>query len=147
MSELLSKEEYAAIAADMQYRTQAFIDGRFCAAQSGNTFVTSNPATGANLAEIASCDSRDVDIAVAAAKAAFADGRWHKQAPAARKQVLLRFAQLLEDNAHELAVLESLDSGKPVSECQTVDVPETINTLRWHAELIEWLLRFTLETR
>lgn len=146
MSELLSKEEYAAIAADMQYRTQAFIDGRFCAAQSGNTFVTSNPATGATLAEIASCDSRDVDIAVAAAKAAFADGRWHKQAPAARKQVLLRFAQLLEDNAHELAVLESLDSGKPVSECQTVDVPETINTLRWHAELIDKVYDSTAPT-
>ncbi|WP_434136984.1 aldehyde dehydrogenase (plasmid) [Pseudomonas luteola] len=137
MAELLSKDEYAAIAAKLEFRTQAFIDGKFQNAQSGKTFTTVNPATGKVLAEIAACNEQDVNEAVAAAKAAFDDGRWHLLSPGARKSVLLRFAQLLEDHAHELAVLESLDSGKPIRECQNTDVPETIHTLRWHAELID----------
>ncbi|WP_431481243.1 aldehyde dehydrogenase [Pseudomonas thivervalensis] len=146
MADLLSKEQYAAIAAQLKFPTQAFINGEFRNALSGKTFITTNPATGEQLAEIAACDSRDVDVAVAAAKQAFEDGRWHKLSPGARKQVLLRFAQLLEDNAHELAVLESLDSGKPVSECQNVDVPDTIHTLRWHAELIDKVYDSTAPT-
>jgi gamma-glutamyl-gamma-aminobutyraldehyde dehydrogenase len=146
MADLLTKEQYAAIAARLKFPTQAFINGEFRDALSGKTFITTNPATGEQLAEIAACDSRDVDVAVAAAKQAFEDGRWHKLSPGARKQVLLRFAQLLEDNAHELAVLESLDSGKPVSECQNVDVPDTIHTLRWHAELIDKVYDSTAPT-
>ncbi|MFK0088555.1 aldehyde dehydrogenase [Pseudomonas sp. NPDC090755] len=146
MTELLSKAQYAAIAARLEPRTQAFIDGEFRDALSGRTFTTTNPATGQVLAEVAACDVQDVDVAVAAARQAFDDGRWQRQAPSARKKVLLRFAQLLEDNAHELAVLESLDSGKPVSECQNVDVPETIHTLRWHAELIDKIYDSTAPT-
>ncbi|MCG6578115.1 aldehyde dehydrogenase [Pseudomonas sp. AF32] len=146
MTEVLSKEQYLAIASRLELRTQAFIDGGFRDALSGKTFTSTNPATGEVLAQIAACDSQDVDVAVAAAKQAFDDGRWHKQSPGARKKVLLRFAQLLEDNAHELAVLESLDSGKPVSECQNVDVPETIHTLRWHAELIDKVYDSTAPT-
>lgn len=146
MAELLSKSEYAAIAAKMEFRTQAFIDGEFRDALSGRTFVTTNPATGKLLAEVAACDVQDVDVAVAAAKQAFEDGRWSKLQPGERKHILLKFAQLLEDNAHELAVLESLDSGKPVSECQNVDVPETIHTIRWHAELIDKIYDNTAPT-
>jgi gamma-glutamyl-gamma-aminobutyraldehyde dehydrogenase len=137
MAELLSKEGYLELAGRLEYRTQAFVDGTFHPARSGRTFATSNPATGAHLADVAACDSQDVDLAVASAKAAFEDGRWSTLSPAARKAVLLGFAQLLEDNAHELAVLESLDSGKPVRECQGIDIPETINTMRWHAELAD----------
>ncbi len=74
---------------------------------------------------------------MAKAKEAFDDGRWHLRSPGERKAVLLKFAKLLERNRHELAVLESLDSGKPVRECQTVDVADTIHTIRWHAELID----------
>ncbi|QXI25617.1 aldehyde dehydrogenase [Pseudomonas vanderleydeniana] len=146
MAEVLSKAQYAAIAAELHPRTQAFIDGQFRNAVSGRTFVTSNPATGQPLAEVAACDVQDVDLAVAAAKRAFEDGRWARLQPGERKHVLLRFAQLLEDHAHELAVLESLDSGKPVSECQNVDVPETIHTLRWHAELIDKIYDSTAPT-
>ena len=137
MADLLSKEQYRELAATLEFRDQAFINGRFSPAKAGKTFTTTNPATEQVLSEIAACDAEDIDQAVAAAKAAFDDGRWQSLAPSARKSVLLRFAQLLEDNAHELAVLESLDSGKPIRECQTIDVPETIHTLRWHAELID----------
>ena len=146
MTELLSKEGYAAIAADLQLRTQAFIDGQFRDAQSGRTFVTTNPATGQQMAEVAACDVNDVYVAVAAAKRVFEAGTWSKMQPNDRKHVLQKFAQLLEDNAHELAVLEALDSGKPVSECQTVDVPETIHTIRWHAELIDKIYDATAPT-
>ncbi|MDF3172046.1 aldehyde dehydrogenase [Pseudomonas sp. ER28] len=146
MAELLSKAQYAAIAADLQLRTKAFIDGEFRDAISGKTFVTTNPATGKQLAEVAACDVNDVNVAVAAAKRVFEEGTWSKMQPNDRKHVLQKFAQLLEDNAHELAVLEALDSGKPVSECQTVDVPETIHTIRWHAELIDKIYDATAPT-
>ncbi|WP_122235816.1 aldehyde dehydrogenase family protein, partial [Pseudomonas savastanoi] len=137
MADLLSKEAYRELAGKLEFRTQAFINGQFRGAKSGRTFATTNPATGDVLAQVSACDSQDVDEAVAAAKAAFDDARWHGLSPAARKNILLHFARLMEDNAHELAVLESLDSGKPIRECQNVDVPETIHTLRWHAELID----------
>ncbi|WP_003273374.1 aldehyde dehydrogenase family protein, partial [Ralstonia solanacearum] len=137
MAQVLTAAEYAAIARKMALPTQAFIDGAFVCSVSGNTFQTTNPATGEVLAEIAACDARDVDIAVARAKAAFEDGRWHRRSPGQRKATLLRFADLLEQHAHELAVMESLDSGKPIRECQATDIPETIHTIRWHAELID----------
>lgn len=146
MAELLSKEQYAALASKLELRTRAFIDGEFRDAISGRTFVTTNPATGEQLAEVAACDVQDVDLAVAAAKQAFEGGRWARLSPGERKHILLDFARLLEVNAHELAVLESLDSGKPVSECQNVDVPETIHTIRWHAELIDKIYDSTAPT-
>ncbi len=137
MAALLTAAGYAAIAAKMVLPSQAFIDGAFVPSVSGATFQTTNPATGQVLADIAACDARDVDIAVANAKAAFDDGRWCRRTPAERKAVLLRLAARLEEHAHELAVMESLDSGKPIRECQTTDIPEAIHTLRWHAELID----------
>jgi 4-(gamma-glutamylamino)butanal dehydrogenase len=137
MHDLLTAAEYTAIATSMSYPSNAFVDGAFRPAASGKTFKTTNPATGELLTEIAACDAADVDYAVQKAKEAFDDGRWHLRSPGERKEVLLKFARLLERNRHELAVLESLDSGKPVRECQTVDVPDTIHTIRWHAELID----------
>lgn len=137
MAELLSAAEYAAIAKQLELPTQAFINGEFCSSLSGKSFETTNPATGELLAKITACNAEDVDYAVAKAKEAFEDGRWHHLNPAERKEVLLRFADLLEAHAHELAVMESLDSGKPIRECQNTDIPESINTIRWHAELID----------
>jgi len=137
MRDLLTAAEYAAIAKSMSFPSNAFINGSFKPALSGNTFTTINPATGEVLAEVAACNADDVNFAVSKAKEAFDDGRWRSLSPGERKGVLLKFAKLLEINSHELAVLESLDSGKPVRECQLVDVPDTIHTLRWHAELID----------
>lgn len=137
MHDLLTAAEYAAIAETLSFSGAAFIDGAFRPAASGKTFPTVNPATGKTLAEVAACDVEDVDLAVAKAKEAFEDGRWRQLSPGERKAVLLKLAKLMEENRHELAVLESLDSGKPIRECQTVDVPDTIHTIRWHAELID----------
>jgi gamma-glutamyl-gamma-aminobutyraldehyde dehydrogenase len=137
MHEVLTAGEYAAIAETITLPGNAFINGAFRPAASGKTFVTLNPATGKVLTSVAACDTSDVDFAVSKAKEAFDDGRWHRLSPNERKTILLKFAKLLEENSHELAVLESLDSGKPVRECQTIDVPDTIHTIRWHAELID----------
>ncbi|MCG5071777.1 aldehyde dehydrogenase [Paraburkholderia tagetis] len=137
MSHLLTASEYAAMAASLRFPTQAFIDGAFQPSSSGKTFNAVNPATDEVLAQIAACNAADVDIAVAKAKTAFNDGRWRNLAPSRRKAILLNFAGLLEQHAHELATMESLDSGKPIRECQNTDVPETIHTIRWHAELID----------
>src|SRR3954467_1958556 len=137
MSDLLTAHDYKAIAATMSIGGNAFIDGIARPAISGETFSTTNPATGQELAKVAACAKADIDLAVRKAREAFEDGRWRNQAPAERKRVLIDFAKLIERNRHDLAVVESLDSGKPVAECQTIDVHETVNTIRWHAELID----------
>lgn len=134
---LLTTEEYKAIAAGLSFPTTAFIDGHFRPAISGKTFDTVNPATGAVLAKVAACGQEDVDLAVAKARDAFEDGRWSRLHPKERKEVLIKLAKLVKRNARELAVLESLDSGKTIYDCEQVDVPEIINCLTWHAELID----------
>ncbi len=135
--DLLTKEEYHSIAAGLDLPTGAFINGSSRPSISGRTFETFNPATGKKLADIAACDASDVDLAVEKARAAFDDGRWSKLHPGERKQVLVRLCKLITRNRHELAVMESLDSGKTIYDCATVDIPETINCLKWHAELID----------
>ncbi len=137
MADLLTHEEYQAIAKDLNLPTTAFVDGGFRPAASGKTFETVNPATGETLAEIAACGAEDVDFAVGKAREAFDDGRWSKLSPGERKDVLIRLAKLMTRNARELAVMESLESGKTIYDCETVDVPETIHCLKWHAEAID----------
>jgi gamma-glutamyl-gamma-aminobutyraldehyde dehydrogenase len=134
MSDLLTHAEYQAIAQNMNLACNAFIDGKFQAARSRKTFASVNPATGKVIAEIAACDAKDVNFAVKKAREAFNDGRWSRLHPSERKSILIRLAKLMRRNRHELAVLESVDSGKPVRDCQTIDLEETINCLIWHAE-------------
>lgn len=137
MTDLLTREEYKALAAGLTLPTNAFIDGSYRPAASGKTFETVNPATGETLASVAACGAEDVDFAVLKAREAFEDGRWSKLHPADRKDTLIRFAKLITRNRRELAVMESLDSGKTIYDCETVDVPETIHCLKWHAEAID----------
>jgi gamma-glutamyl-gamma-aminobutyraldehyde dehydrogenase len=125
------------IAAKPTFRTDAFIDGAFRHALSGARFTTENPATGQPLAEVAAGDAADIDLAVRAARGAFEDGRWSRRSPADRKAALLRFADLLEANLEELAMLDSLEAGKPITDCRDVDVPDAIRTFRWFAEAID----------
>lgn len=136
------KLEYSAVksaAQKLKFRTQAFIDGQFVNAQSGQTFLTENPATGQPLARVAACDAPDVDRAVRAARRAFEAGTWSRMKPADRKKVLLKFADLLEAHADELALLDTLEAGKPIRDCATMDLPETVLCIRWHAEAIDKL--------
>ena len=133
----LSADDWAARAARLTPRDQMFVDGAWTPARSGTARPTTNPATGAVLAEVASAGAEDVDVAVAAARAAFRRGDWSRAAPADRKRVLLRLADLIEDNAEELALLDALDAGKLISETTTVDVPGTAATFRWFGEALD----------
>ena len=137
MTDLLTRDEYQALAKSIPLPGNAFIDGAFRPAKSGKTFTTVNPATGIALGDVAACGAEDVDFAVAKARDAFEDGRWSRLPPGDRKVELLRLAKLMERRRHELSALESLDSGKPIYDCETIDIPEAIHCLRWHAELID----------
>jgi gamma-glutamyl-gamma-aminobutyraldehyde dehydrogenase len=117
--------------------TQAFIDGAFVDAQTGETFDTYAPATGEVLASVAACGPQDVDRAVVSARAAFDRGTWRRAAPVDRKRVLLRLADLVEANAAEIARLDAIDAGKPIVDCENLDLPDVVNTLRWYAEAID----------
>ena len=128
-----------ALTASVRPPTRALIGGRSVDAASGRTFATLNPATGAELAEVAECEAEDVDRAVAAARAAFEDGPWGRMAPADRKRLILRFASLVEAHTDELALIETLEAGKPISDCADIDVPDLVATLRWHAEAADKL--------
>ncbi len=134
--DLLTKDEYAALAGSIDFPRAAFIDGKFRKG-SGKKLITVNPATGETIAEIAACNAKDVDFAVTRAREAFDQGHWSKMHPSARKEVLIKLAKLIKRNRRELAVMESLDSGKTILDCETIDVPETIATIKWHAEAVD----------
>ncbi|HEY5911922.1 MAG TPA: aldehyde dehydrogenase [Verrucomicrobiae bacterium] len=135
----LTPKAIKAASAKLRFRTQAFINGKFVNADSGKTFTTENPANGKPLAQIAECDAPDVDRTVKAARKAFESGVWSRMKPADRKKILLKFADRLEANAGEIALLDCLEAGKPISDCVNMDIPDTIHCLRWHAETIDKL--------
>ena len=118
-------------------RTEAFINGTYVPAQSGNTFDTYNPATGALLAKVSSCSEEDVNAAVACARQAFQNGCWSELPPSDRKDVLLKFAALIEEHTLELAVLDAAEAGKPIADCLEGDIPETVACIRYHAEAVD----------
>ena len=138
MSDLLTHEEYRSVASDLDLPRSAFIDGRYQAGH-GEQLATVNPASGEKLCDIAACNSDDVDLAVTKARRAFEQGDWSKQHPSMRKDILIRLCKLITRNRRELAVMESLDSGKPIRDCELIDIPETIHTIKWHAEAIDKL--------
>ena len=137
MNALLTLEQYQTIAASLKPNSMSFVAGEFRHASDGSTLPVINPATGEVIAELAACTKQDVDFAVQKARDVFDDGSWSKRHPSERKKVLLKLCQLIELNTDELAVLESIDSGKPICDCVQIDIPEIINTISWHAELID----------
>jgi acyl-CoA reductase-like NAD-dependent aldehyde dehydrogenase len=133
----LGLDDWLSRAAALQPRNELFIDGRFGPAASGRTFTDISPRDGRPIAEVAEGDATDVDRAVTAARAAFDDRRWSDQSPKDRKRVLLRLAELIRRDREHLALLESLDVGKPIRDTLSVDVPSCATTFQWYAELID----------
>ncbi|ARP79786.1 aldehyde dehydrogenase PuuC [Bordetella genomosp. 8] len=133
------KAEWTARAARCEPEWRAFIDGEYRPALSGKTFPTFNPATGRVIAQIAACDTEDVDVAVANARRAFESGVWSRRAPAERKQVLLKLAELMMLHREELALLESLDVGKPIANAYNGDIVSAATCIQWYAEAIDKL--------
>jgi acyl-CoA reductase-like NAD-dependent aldehyde dehydrogenase len=121
----------------LAFPSKAFIGGSFVDSADGQTFDCTSPVDGRLLTQVASCKAEDVDRAVAAARAAFEKGTWSRIAPRERKKVLLRFAELIRKNTEELALLETLDMGKPIRFSRALDVPEAANCIAWYAEAVD----------
>lgn len=118
-------------------RNELFIDGAYVPAASGRTFDDITGRDGSVITRVAEGGADDVDRAVAAARRSFDEGRWSGQSPANRKRILLRFADLIREHRDELALLESLDVGKPIRDTLAVDVPSAAKTIQWYAETID----------
>jgi aldehyde dehydrogenase (NAD+) len=112
--------------------TRLLINNRWVPSESGKTFATINPSTGEEICQVAEADAADVDKAVKAARAAF-EGPWRKMRASERGRLLYRLADLIEANADELARLETLDNGKPLSIAKAVDVAKTVACYRYFA--------------
>ena len=123
-----AKESRVAVSA-----TKLLINNRWVPSESGKTFATVNPSTGEEICQIAEADAADVDKAVNAARRAFEHGAWRKIPASERGRLLHRLADLIEKNADELAALESLDNGKPLSIAKAVDVAATVGCFRYFA--------------
>jgi len=130
---------WSARAAQLRPPADAVIGGESVAARSGRRRDSVNPATGRVLAQVAECDAEDIDAAVLAARAAFESGSWSQTAPGHRKQVLLRLAELIAANADELALLDTLDAGKLISDTTVFDVPGSAAIVQWYAEAVDKL--------
>ena len=129
--------DWRAAADELTIEGRAFINGQYVDALSGETRPSMNPANGNELADVALCGTEDADLAVLGARKAFDSGAWSEMAPADRKMVLVRWAELIEKHADELALLETLDVGKPISDTVHVDVPSAVRTIRWSGEAID----------
>ncbi|MDI3324860.1 aldehyde dehydrogenase [Pontibacterium granulatum] len=129
--------EWQALSESLTFNGQAFINGQFQPAVSGETFPSINPTTEQLLTDVASCDAADVNIAVANAREVFKSGVWSEMHPRQRKQIILKWADLIEQHKDEFAVLDTLDMGKSISEMVNIDVPDAIDCFRWTAECID----------
>ncbi|WP_200908088.1 aldehyde dehydrogenase family protein, partial [Achromobacter sp. DMS1] len=130
-------QDWHARAAALELRGQAYIDGAYCDAAGGTTFEAISPIDGRRLAQVAACGQADVDRAVEAARRAFEAGAWAGLPPRERKARLQRLATLIGEHAGELALIETLDMGKPIRDALAFDLPETAHCYAWYAEAID----------
>jgi gamma-glutamyl-gamma-aminobutyraldehyde dehydrogenase len=121
----------------LKFRTQHFIDGAYVASADGRTFPTINPATSGTITEVARGGEAEINRAVAVARKAFKLGAWSRMDPRARMAVLEKFSVLVESNAEEFALLDSLDMGKPVMDMMNIDIPGSVMSLKFFAETID----------
>jgi acyl-CoA reductase-like NAD-dependent aldehyde dehydrogenase len=137
VNDMPGADKYRSIASGLKMPSQAFIDGALRPAASGAVFENINPATGQILGTVAHCGPADVDAAVTAARRVFEAGTWSRAASEARKEVLLRLADLVRAHKEELATLESLDSGKTITDCLHEIGNEVPTFFQWYGELID----------
>lgn len=129
--------DWIAAAAALAPETRLFIDGDFRPATDGAVFETIAPRDGSRIAEVSSGGDADVDAAVRAAARAFESGAWSRADRRERQRVLVRLADLMLEHLDELALLEALDSGHPISDARGVDVPNAARVFRWYAEALD----------
>ena len=135
-----TKAEWEKLSSNLNFNNEAFIDGKFIKAQSEKTFDCFNPSNGKLLTKVSSCDETDVDRAVKSCRKAFDNGHWSRMAPSERKKILLKLSDLILKNHDELALLDSMDMGKTVSDAFTYDIPGAADLLSWNAEAIDKIM-------
>lgn len=136
MSQILTTD-WKARAQALALPTKAYMDGKSVPAASGKAFPCVFPGTGQVIAQVAACDAEDVDRAVRIARAAFEAGTWSRMAPADRKRIMLRFSELLLAHREELALLETLNVGKPITSAFNGDIPSAANCIAFYGEAID----------
>src|SRR5262245_35469670 len=136
MSAALSLESVKSQVAGLNFRSQAFINGKYVPSASGKTFDNINPATGKVINKVSAAEKEDADPAVKAARDVFEKGSWSNMAPSNRKKVMQRLADLIDKHNTELALLETLDMGKPIRDSHKIDIPLSAQCIRWYAEAI-----------
>ena len=129
--------DWLSLADSLSPITKAFINGRYVKAENGETFTRLSPVDGRNLPNISCTSEKDVSKAVSVARTAFEDGRWSKRLPIDRKNILLKFSDLIEQHKNELAILDTLEMGKPIRDCLNNDIPLAVGCIRWFAEAID----------
>ncbi len=134
---MTSLAHFEKVAGVIELPGRAVIDGRLEPSRTGRTFDNVTPRNGTVINRVAACDQGDVDDAVAAARRAFDDGRWRNLHYRDKKRILFALADLMERDAETLAVLESLDVGKPIKDALAIDIPQAIRTLRYYAEALD----------
>lgn len=137
MTSNMNKEYWLDRASSIRPETKLFINGDFCDAISGDVFETTNPANGTVIAEVSSGSEADINKAVSNAKQAFKSGVWSKMSPRGRVEIMERFAGLIDKNSETLALLDTLDMGKTITETTTVDIPLSVETFKFFAETID----------
>ncbi len=134
---MTSLAHFEAVAGSIKIPGEAVIDGKLAGSVSGKTFANVSPRNGRILNHVAQCGPEDVDLAVKSARRAFEQGSWRKLHYREKKRILFKLAELMERDIETLAVLESLDVGKPISNALGGDVPNAIRTLRYYAEALD----------
>lgn len=129
------KQDWLDQRAQITLPTRAFIAGQFV--NTTQTYKVSNPATAEFLVDMSACDANDVEQAVQHARKTFSSGVWSRLAPRERKQILKKLAELIRENAEELALLETLNVGKPIQDSLHVDIPGAASCFEWYAESID----------
>ena len=128
---------YKYIAQKLKFEGRAFINGKYVNAIDGKKFETINPATGEKLCTVAKCNEKDVNLAVKVSRKAFNSGVWSRSSPEYRKEVLLKFAELLRKYGNENSVLEWVDTGKIILDCITEVANDAPMHFQWDGELID----------
>ena len=142
----MENTNYKTIASRIIFEGRAFIGGKYVDAIDGGKFDTINPATEEILCSVAKCNSKDVDLAVKVSRKAFESGIWSKTSPEHRKDILLKFAELLRKYGVENSVLESVDTGKLIGDCINEVANDAPMHFQWYGELIDKVFGKTSST-
>lgn len=136
-AETYTKEFWHAEAKKLKFRTDHFINGEYVPSIDGERFPSINPVDGSTIAEVARGKAADLDVAVKNARETFKSGVWSRMPPRDRMAIMEKFSALIEEHAVELALLDSIDMGKPVMDMMNIDIPESVKYIKFFGELAD----------